>query len=214
MTDDIRHYEGLQRVVQDYLGRRDLAERVPVFISLAEARLNRELRMRVMERRASAQVVRGQASVPLPWKRVPGDWDVFLEMRDLALTGNPAVNLTYIPPDQYGRQTAGRGQPRGYTIIGRDVHLAPAPDAEGELLMAYYAEIPPLGPKQPQNDVLLTCPDVYLYGALVESGPYTRASGPLQTWTAYYQTAVQRVCEQEQRARFTANLNMVPTRRV
>ena len=212
---DLTNYEGLKAAVADYLGRDDMADRIPVFIALAERRMNRELRLRVMERRAETDVLCGQSAVPLPWRRQPGNWDVFMEMRDLTFQDNDGdtVNLCYFPPDTYGQKRAS-GRPEGYTIIGRDLFLVPAPAADGKLYLTYYAEIEPLGALQPDNAVLLTFPDLYLYGALVESGPFTRGSAPLEIWTQYYAAARQKADAGEQRARFTANISMRPVRRI
>lgn len=211
---DMRTYEGLKAAVKDYLGRNDLDAQIPAFIAMAELRMNRELRLRVMERRSTAEVPAGQSSVPLPWRRTPGNWDVFMEMRDVSWMSNPPVNLRYFPVDDYAAKTSGKGLPRQYTIVGRDLFLAPMPDAGGKLLLTYFAEIPPLGEQQPFNDVLLTCPDVYLYAALVESGPYTRGSAPVELWTEYYAAAKMKIQEQEERARFTANVGMTPEKKI
>ena len=199
----------------DYLGRDDMTERIPTFVALAERRMNRELRLRVMERRAETDVLAGQNAVPLPWRRQPGNWDVFMEMRDLTWQDKDGdtVNLCYFPPDTYGQKRAS-GRPEGYTIIGRDLFLLPASDADGKLFLTYYAEIEPLGDNQPDNAVLLTAPDLYLYGALVESGPFTRGSAPVEQWTQYYAAARQKAEANEQRARFTANITMRPVRRI
>ena len=192
MMADLTSWKGLQEAVADYLGRDDMAERIPTFIALAEKRMNRELRLRVMERRSEASVLAGQSAVPLPWRRQPGHWDVFLEMRDLTFAdGAGTVNLIYGPPDTYARRLAA-----------------------GRLYLTYYAEIEPLGEDQPDNAVLHMFPDLYLYGALVESGPFTRGSVPLDMWTQYYAAARQKAEAGEQRARFTANISMSPTRRI
>ena len=110
---DLRSYDGLKEAVREYLGRGDLDDKIPLFIQLAELRLNREVRMRVMERRATTEVQAGQTAVPLPWKRKAGDWDVFMEMRDLVWLANPPVNLTYMPPDLYAVKSAVRGHVHG-----------------------------------------------------------------------------------------------------
>lgn len=212
---DLTDWAGLKAAVADYLGRDDLTERIPTFIALAEKRMNRELRLRVMERRAETAVQAGQSAVPLPWRRQEGNWDVFLEMRDLTWSDvdGQTVNLCYFPPDTYGQRRES-GRPEGYTIIGRDLFLLPEPDAGGKLYLTYYAEIEPLGQKQPDNAILLMFPDLYLYGTLVESGPFTRGSSPLEMWTQYYAAARQKAEAGEQRARFTANITMRPARRI
>jgi hypothetical protein len=211
---DLTNYAGLCATIEEWLGRDDLKGQIPVFIQLAEKRMNRELRLRVMERRAETDVPAGQPAVPLPWRREAGNWDVFMEMRDIVWQGADGMShsLTYAPVDDYA-ETRTTGLPRQYTIIGRDLFLLPASDADGKLMLTYYAEIPPLGEKQPDNAVLLTAPDVYLYGALLESVPFTRGSVPSELWAQFYSGAKAKLESSEQRARFTSNLTMRPVRR-
>ena len=208
-------YAGLKAAVADWLGRDDLTGRIPDFIALAERRMARELRLRIMERRAETEVQAGQRLVPLPWRREPGRWNVFLEMRDLVWQGRDGRrrDLPYLPLDgsALSRQP---GEPHGFSIAGRDLVLMPAPAEAGRLLLCYYAEPAPLGPSQPDNELLLTAPDLYLYGSLVESAPYTRGSAPLELWERFYATARARVQAAEERGRFTSNLSMRPTRRI
>ena len=212
---DLTNYAGLCATIEEWLGRDDLKAQIPVFIQLAEKRMNRELRLRVMERRAETDVLSGQSAVPLPWRREAGNWDVFMEMRDIVWQGADGIShsLTYAPADDYA-ETRTVGLPRQYTIIGRDLFLLPASDADGKLMLTYYAEISPLGEKQPDNAVLLTAPDVYLYGALLESVPFTRGSAPSELWAQFYSSAKAKLDVAEQRARFTSNLKMKPVRRV
>ena len=212
---DLTTYAGLCAVVADYLGRDDLTAQIPTFIRLAEQRMNRELRLRVMERRAETDVPTGQSAVPLPWRREAGNWDVFMEMRDIVWESADGMrrSLTYCPPDDYA-ETRAAGLPRQYTIVGRDLFLLPASDAGGKLLLTYYAEIPPLGDKQPDNAVLLTAPDLYLYATLLESVAFTRGSVPSKEWAEFYQGAKNKLDAAEQRARFTSNLKMRPCRRI
>ena len=212
---DLTTYKGLCAAVADYLGRDDLTAQIPTFIHLAERRMNRELRLRVMERRAETDVPAGQDAVPLPWRREDGNWDVFMEMRDIVWQDADGMShsLTYCPPDDYA-ETRTPGLPRQYTIIGRDLFLLPASDVGGKLMLTYYAEIPPLGEQQPDNAVLLTAPDVYLYASLLESVAFTRGSVPAEQWAEFYAGAKNKLEASEQRARFTSNLTMRPTRRV
>jgi hypothetical protein len=122
-------------------------------------------------------------------------------------------SLTYCPPDDYA-ETRAAGLPRQYTIIGRDLFLLPASEADGKLMLTYYAEISPLGENQPDNAVLLTAPDLYLYATLLESVAFTRDSVPAKEWAEFYQGTKNKLDAAEQRARFTSNLKMRPTRRI
>ena len=213
---DLTTYSGLQAAVTDWLGRDDLTEQIPIFIQLAEKRMNRELRLRVMEQTATAALPAGVHIVELPERRIDGDWKVFMEMRDLAWSSPDKLvrNLKYTPPDDYVVLTQPSGIPGQYTIISNRLYLLPTPAWEGELRLTYYGEIPPLSDIQYTNNVLQMFPDLYLYATLVETGPFTRSSAPLELWTEYYTAARQKAEANEQRARFTANLTMRPTRRV
>lgn len=211
-------YNELRAAVASYLGRDDLDEQIPTFIRMAEKRMDRDLRLRCMERRATAQVQAGAKGTSLPCRHVDGDWDVFMEMRDITWRphegGGEVVTLEYLPPDEF--QVAGMrtGQPEAYTIIGSDLFFMPVPDVCGSLTMAYYAEVPPLSDAQECNAVLHTAPDLYLYGTLLESAPYTRGSVPYEMWTQFYTAAKQKLQHNEDHARYTAGLRMQPTRRI
>lgn len=208
-------YDGLKAAVADWLGRDDLSAQIPLFIRLAEKRLERDLRLRVMERRAVLDVEAGTRGVSLPCRHVDGDWDVFLEMRDLAWRdGDTVCDLHYAPVDDFQRRNEESGLPAAYTVVGTTLFLLPRPEAAGRLHLVYHAEIAPLSAAQPINPVLLAAPDAYLYAALLESVPYTRASAPAALWGQYYEAARARLEAAEQRARFSSNLSMRPTRRV
>ena len=47
--------------------------------------------------------------------------------------------------------------------------------------MVYRANIPPLA-SNGANWLLTLAPDLYLYGALLESAPYIKEDGRIQTW--------------------------------
>ncbi len=213
---DLMSYEGLKAAIADYLGRDDLADRIPYFIRMAELRMQREVRSRVMERTATTLIEAGTNVLKLPNRRVEGDWKVFLEMRDLvwADRSGKVSNLHYIPPDEYRLHAERQGQPGLYTIIGEKLYLAPVPDRDGELRIAYYGEIEPLGREQVNNPMLVVAPDLYLYASLLESIPFTRNSGAREAWQGFYNGAKARLQASEDRGRYTSNLSMKPARRI
>lgn len=214
---DLTTYEGLKTAIADYLGREDLTERIPVFIRMWEQRGNRTLRLRAMEHRSHASVPAGQGQFPLPMKRVAGAWDVFVEMRDIVWTpsdNSGSVNLWYASPDEYAVLLEQTGRPYSFTIEANDIFLLPSPDSAGKLQLTYYAEIPPLGEEQPDNEILLRHPDLYLYGSLMESAAFTRGSVPVDLWAQYYKQAVADITEQESKARYPKNVSMRPMRRI
>ena len=206
-------YAALKQNVADYLARNDLGDMIPTFIALAERRMQADLRLRCMERRATNMTSPGAESLPLPNKRIPGDWDVFLDMREVTLQGSPPGNLEYVNPDRFTEVSGTSGRPEAYTIVGREMLLTPTPDAEYIVTLTYFSEIPPLGDSQPTNDFLLTYPQLYLYGALVESAAYTRGSVPVEMWMEYYRSAKEDAEYSDRRARFSKQVRAQAPRR-
>lgn len=196
------NFDILCETVARYLGW-DVDGMIPTFVSLAENRLQRECKLRGMERRATYVTKPGNEAVALPDKRLPGDWDVFVTMREISLRTNPPVNLRYVSPDSFTDLSSRKGMPVAYTIVGRDLLLAPVPDAPYTLLLTYYAQIPPLSAQQPTNDILLAYPDLYLYAVLMESVPYSRSIVPLEIWAEYYRAAQTDAQKIDSTARFS-----------
>jgi len=62
----INSYSSLQTAVANWLDRSDLTDRIPEFIDLAEARINRALRVRLMESVKVISLVGGTKRYPLP----------------------------------------------------------------------------------------------------------------------------------------------------
>ena len=207
MTD----YEGLKKAVADYLGwdaGGEIEEYLPEIIRMAEVRMQRDARLRVMERTGWRNTIPGETDVWLPDKRIPGDWDAYLSMREVCLQGQPNVNIAYASPDVFTDYSSFKGRPTVYTVTGRSLRLAPVPDKEYKILLTYYAEIPPLGEEQPTNEVLLSYPDLYLYACLTESVPLLRSSVPLENWLAMYREALGKANESDSEARFAGQLSI------
>ena len=55
--------------------------------------------------------------------------------------------------------------------------------------MVYRRTIPPLASND-SNWLLMLAPDLYLYGALLESAPYLKEDGRIQTWGLGFSTAL------------------------
>jgi hypothetical protein len=58
--------QNFRQLWQNFLARTDLTDRLPEFISIAEARMSRELEARSQEKRATATLVADDAFVSLP----------------------------------------------------------------------------------------------------------------------------------------------------
>ena len=180
----LANYSDLKTTVANYLGRSDLTSQIPDFISLAEIRLNRSLRIRQMLQNATAQTTGGDATVGLP--------SDFLELRDIYIAGNPRITLSYLSPSAFSRDARAdqSGRPVFYTMSGAEFVLAPLPDTNYTLTMLYFAKPTALSDANPSNVFMANAADALLYGALVEAEPYLMNDARIQVWSSYYQNAL------------------------
>jgi hypothetical protein len=180
----ITDYTSLQAAVTEYLARDQdttLIARIATFIQLAEAKLNRQLFVRQMEQRSIA-VVNTASSEP-EFISLPADFQSMRRVRLSSVTGKPCLEFksgTQMDEYRFGRSDVA-GQPRYFTVFGDEIELAPTPDAAYTIEMVYRQNIPALASNS-NNWLLTLAPDLYLYGALLESAPYIKEDGRIQTW--------------------------------
>jgi hypothetical protein len=177
-------YASLQSAVTEYLARDQdatLIARIPTFVQLAEAKFNRQLFARQMESRATAVV--NLASAEPEFISLPGDFQSMRRVRLSSVTGKPCLAFrSGTQMDEYRFTTSNvAGRPLYFTVFGTEIELAPSPDQAYTIEMVYRANIPPLA-SNPGNWLLALAPDLYLYGALLESAPYIKEDGRIQTW--------------------------------
>ena len=180
----ITDYTSLQAAVTEYLARDQdttLIARIATFIQLAEAKFNRQLFVRQMEQRSIA-VVNTASSEP-EFISLPADFQSMRRVRLSSVTGKPCLEFksgTQMDEYRFGRSDVA-GLPRYFTVFGDEIELAPTPDAAYTIEMVYRQNIPALASNS-NNWLLTLAPDLYLYGALLESAPYIKEDGRIQTW--------------------------------
>jgi hypothetical protein len=185
-------YTSLQDAVTEYLARDQdstLIARIPTFIQLTEAKLNRQLFVRQMERRATA-VVNLDSNEP-EFISLPADFQSMRRVRLSSVAGKPSLEFkSGTQMDEYRFATFDvSARPRYFTVFGDEIELAPTPDAPYTVEMVYRQVIPPLAPDD-TNWLLTMAPDLYLYGALLESAPYIKEDARIQTWGLGFASAL------------------------
>lgn len=179
----ISTYSELKSAVSDWLNRDDLTAVVPSFISLAEARFNRELRTNQMVYKASATATSETLALPADW----------LQTLTVQAATEADPPLVYVAPQEYYEAAleAPTGDPRMYTIIGSNLHLKPAPASSYAIAHVYYQQIPALSDSNTSNWLLAKSPDVYLYGSLMQAEPYLKNDERTTTWATLLQQALE-----------------------
>ncbi len=178
-------YSELQSAVANWLARpgdATLTPFIPDFVRLAEARIGRDLRIRAMEQRATAEIDGAFLALPAG----------FAGMRNLQLNTDPVTRLELMSPEQIdslqGSSRAGR--PRWYCVLAGQIQLAPAPDGAYQAEMTYWRQFEPLGVSQPSNWLQEHAPDIYLYASLIEATAFIGNDERLGLWAAGYDRAV------------------------
>lgn len=198
----IAQYSDIAPAVSNWLfGRVDLVNRVPEFITLAEAKFNRKLMCRQMEARSVVTLDTTIASpefIALPW-----DFHTMRRVRVLNAftpTGGVAVSKPRLhfasgaQMDDLRDRHSAPGVPNWFAMFGTQIEVLPTPDQDYMVEMVYRQNIPALNTTPTVNGVvqslittnwlLTAAPDAYLYGVLMEAAPFLRDDDRTPLWKA------------------------------
>ena len=199
-------YSDLQTSIANYLARSDLTAQIPDFIRLTEIRLRRDVRIRQMLKLSYTAMTGSTVGLPSD----------FLEMRNLYLETNPEQPLTYQTPSIFTRDGLAQesGQPRNYTILSDEIQVSPAPNGTFNVYMLYYAAPSFLRNSNTSNVFMAQCPDLLLYGSLVEAEPYLMNDNRLTVWAGLFERGLNSLTTSDDRGEYSgAPISMKVARR-
>ena len=160
-------------------------------------------------------LTRATASAASQYVSLPTD---YLEMMNIELSGtSPPKRLVYITSDRSDdyreKQNNKTGKPNYYTIEGTSIQLLPTPDTTYTLQLNYFQDIPALSglADSGNNWLLVSHPDIYLFGTLLQSAPYLMDPQSIGTWGTMYTQALQELQTSDEKSRYSGGtLNMRP----
>ena len=176
-------YDGLKASVADFLNRGDLGAVCGDFIRLAEGQINTRLKVRRM-------IIRASTTVVSEFCQLPSDFNGPLSV---ALSTGEVLDCMAADALTETKRCSGGltgGTPRAYAVVGSQFQFWPAPADGTEVDLTYYAKLPALSADNPTNWLLTDRPDVYLYGALLQSAPYLQDDARLSVWAELFTTLV------------------------
>lgn len=181
----LANYNDLLAAVASWMDRTDLTSVIPDFITVAESRIARDLRIRKQISTTALTTTAGSQSVTLPTD--------FLELENITLTStSPPATLSVITPEILDRKYPKNyqtGQPMVYALLGDYLKLGPTPDAEYTVSIDYYARFSALSSTS-TNWLMTNHPMVYLAGALCEGWLYLQDAEKLAIWDQRYRSEV------------------------
>ncbi len=190
-------YSDLQTSIANYLARSDLTSQIPDFITFAENRLRRELRIRQMLKSVTTATVSGDNTVELP--------SDFLQVRDFVVMTNPITPLSYSSPSALSNdpRTSEVGVPQSYTILANDFQVSPPPDGVYTVKLLYFAAPAYLSSSNTTNVFLTTAPDALLYASLIEAEPYLMNDARINTWGTMYDRAIASLAKSDEEGQYS-----------
>lgn len=192
---------GLYASIADFLNRGDLTSVIPDFSTMAEAQINRRLRVRRM-------VVRGTVTPSSEFVAVPSD---FLEPLSATLTDNTVLDC--LAPDalaemkRNGGTVSSTGNPCAYAGVGSSLQFYRAPTTSTTVNLSYFGKLPALASNPTGNWLLTDCPDIYLYGSLLQSAPYLQDDARITTWANLFTTLLEDLQQANNREVYGARLS-------
>lgn len=201
----INSYSTLKTAVSNWLDRTDLTDRVEEFITLAEARINRTLRVRGIEDRAITNLISGQEYYSLP--------SDFLTARNVQINTNPLRRLKYKTPQQmdFEHPRSDTGIPRIYTIIGNEIQLKPVPNSTDELEIGYFVKLDPLSDTNTTNWLTDNAPDLLLYASLLEAEAFLINDPRIGIWKSGFEQAMNEWNTLDDKARHSGSVLQIST---
>ena len=194
----ITTYGGLKTSIAAWLKRSDMDAIIPDFITLAEARIARDLRLRKQITSATLPTVGGNQAVTLPAD--------FLEAENVSLLTDPKTQLVYVNIEHLDSQypTGLRtGSPAVYTLEGDNILLGPTPDGVYQVDLLYYGKFAALSASTDTNWLLTNHPSIYLFAALAEAHPYTMDDGRVALWEQKYAKDVKALQDADDQSMFS-----------
>lgn len=206
----LNSYANLKTAIAGWLARDDLTSAIDDFIDLAEARINRELRVSDMITAFSDTIASGVVAVPTG----------FLEWESVYIDGSPVRHLQAKPLDWILSEYPSRSsdsQPRYIARSGDNFEFGPYPDSAYTVKGSYYAKLTPLGDgtggTATTNYLTDEAPDVILFGALVESAPYLGEDARISLWEQRFSGAIADCNARDKLSRLSSRMSLTMSAR-
>jgi hypothetical protein len=192
------NYNGITATVLAYADRADdadLPRRIPTFMRIVEARINRALQTRYQAKRAYMTTRNDREYYALPAD--------FAGLRSISMCEQVGVDyprqvMEYVTPD-YMNAVIRNGNTQSspcYTIIENSIQVWPRTDA-WILEILYYQRIEPLTADNPTNWASQSMPDVYIQGLMVEVCAYTKDSEASALWDARFRATLDEISAED-----------------
>lgn len=170
-------YDDLRANIAQWVKRGDLTDQIPMFITLAETRIARDLKSLNLERSQAVSTTAGVSSYSLPADSV-----------SLIRVEDQYGALGEYDPAVVGHLETGR--PRYYFYERNALQLYPKPNGAYPVTVIYKGTLVPLSSAVQTNDIYAQYPNIYLFASMVEAYSYLEEDVSAANWEGRYAQAV------------------------
>lgn len=226
----ITDYSSLKQAIADWVARSDLTTQIPTFIQLAEARMNKDLRVLDMQ----AELVTALSTSKT--LTLPGE---VLEIQSVRVDlFGKNFEVPPLPPANLQDRDVESAVPYGYVRVGNLLYMIGGPKPSGavpgpgepsmdiEFNLLYFGGLKALGSVTiltpadggqtttivaTSNWLLQKEPGLYLYAALIEASPYLQDDARTLVWAEQYKSILAAMRIADDNARY-GNAPRISTR--
>ena len=181
------NYGELKTAVPNWLANSTVTPVIGDVVRLAVAVIDRDVRVRAMEKAVTGTLVDGVAALPAD----------YLESRNLVINGEV---YDYITPERYQLEQSRGGVFKHFTAVGLSLYVVGG--GSGAYTLTYVASFPALTADTDTNWLLTNAPDVHLYACLKQAAVFVKDAAAAQGYEALYQDAKNKVNSSDRASRF------------
>jgi hypothetical protein len=194
----ITNYTDLQAALASNSNRSDLTSLIPDFIALAEAEMQRRLKLVDFETTATVTITGGSGSLPTGFAgHRAAKWD-----------GDEDRSLRYITPDRFNALTNIVTVPTFYTVVGSTLKVMS--QETGSVELTYNARFTPLSGSNATNAIVTNYPDAYFYGSLIHLYDHTRNDKMVARYEGKFQKVIDQIIKDHKERKYPGPLEVRP----
>ena len=201
-------YSVLIDAARAYCDRVDVEvnQNVRVFVLMAEARINRTLKVTEQTHRVYTRTMEGKEFYSLP-EDFNGMRVVHFNTGAVDAQGSGTIQLHYVTPEQMieMQESAYSETQTYYTILNNQLQLhKPLPNG-GTIEMVMYRKVPPLSESNPSNWMSTDNPDIYLAGISAEIEMFVKNYDAAKLWDDRMTRAIEELKNNDSLNRWSGN---------
>jgi hypothetical protein len=190
----ITSYSELKTAIETRMKRDDddFSAAVTDFITLAETRIYRDIRVKAMETAFTGTIASGVVALP----------SSYLGLKFARITTSTSPILLQRKDSEwiyanYPNRTA-EGLPIAIAREGDNFIFGPYPDSTYSVAGVYYKRLTALSDSNTSNWLITDCPDLIFYAALCEAADYVEDDAAMARFNQKYQQVAAAVLHQDQ----------------